>query len=127
MKVTSRIGHRRKDGSILSVYNNDGNYDWLINILKTDYNDVEEVAKLIIGGDISSWENNKPKHYESRPPIYDTNIISYLSYHAEEFSYIYDDGVWTCFDTRPSSKNYRKKVTTIMPMKLQALTKLIRF
>tara|TARA_B100001964_G_C13991081_1_gene490661 strand:+ start:358 stop:747 length:390 start_codon:yes stop_codon:yes gene_type:complete len=109
MKVTSRIGFRMKDGSILSIYHNDGNYKWLINILETHYVEEEKIGQLITNGDIESWENEVPKHYESRPPIYDTNIISFLNNHAEEFSYVYDDGVWTCFDTRPSSKNYRGK------------------
>ena len=111
MKVTSRIGFRMRDGSILSIYHNDGSYKWLIDILETHYAEEEKIGQLIANGDIESWENEVPKHYESRPPIYDTNILSYLNNHSEEYSYVYDDGVWTCFDTRPSSKNYRRKVT----------------
>jgi len=115
MKITSRIGFRMKDGSIISIYHNDGDYEWLNHILETSYTEEEEIGKLIDNGDIKSWEDGVPKHYESRPPIYDTNIMSYLNNHAEDFSYLYDDGVWTCFDTRPSSKNYRSKVTSITP------------
>ena len=126
MKVTSRIGQKLKDGGILSIYHNNGDYEWLINILNTHYTDAETVAELIVGGDVlSCWVDNKPKYYESRPPIYDTNIFSFLSNHAEEFSYVFDDGIWTCFDTRPSSKNYAGKVTTTVKSSSNNIKKLL--
>ena len=75
MKTTSRIGYRMQDGGILSIYHNEGSPDWLLNILNTHYTDLETVAELIVGGDVSScWVDDGPNHYESRPPVYDTNI-----------------------------------------------------
>jgi len=114
MKTTSRIGYRMQDGGILSIYHNEGSPDWLLNILNTHYTDLETVAELIVGGDVSScWVDDGPNHYESRPPVYDTNICFFLDNHGEEFSYLFDDGDWVCFDTRPSSKTYKNKVTIL--------------
>ena len=115
MATRSRIGIQLKDNSVLSVYHHwDGYPEWLGRILTTHYNSREQVADLIDGGDMSScwndtvWgedrtDGNKygPEYYSARgedcPPRYDNGVKEFLS-NGEEFSYIFRNGEWVCYD-----------------------------
>ena len=106
MATRSRIGIELKDGSILSAYHHwDGYPEWLGRILKTHYNTKEQVAELIDGGDMSTcWaENNQPEYYSARgencPPRLDKDMVEYLlPNNSEEYSYIFRNGEWVCYD-----------------------------
>ena len=129
MATRSRIGIALQDDSILSVYHHwDGYPTWLGRILKTHYNTKEKVAALIDGGDMSScWTNERwgdvneyggqmkkeveeygPQYYSQRgencPPRYDLNEAEFLS-KGEEYSYIFRNGEWVCYDMNEFNDN----------------------
>ena len=129
MATRSRIGIALQDDSILSVYHHwDGYPTWLGRILKTHYNTKEKVADLIDGGDMSSyWTNERwgdvneyggqmkkeveeygPQYYSQRgencPPRYDLNEAEFLS-KGEEYSYIFRNGEWVCYDMNEFNDN----------------------
>jgi len=129
MATRSRIGIALQDDSILSVYHHwDGYPTWLGRILKTHYNTKEKVADLIDGGDMSScWTNERwgdvneyggqmkkeveeygPQYYSQRgencPPRYDLNETEFLS-KGEEYSYIFRNGEWVCYDMNEFNDN----------------------
>ena len=104
MATRSRIGLELKDGSILSAYHHwDGYPAWLGRILKTHYNTKEQVAELIDGGDMSTcWgEDKQPEYYSARgencPPRIDKNMKVFLAF-GEEYSYIFRNGEWVCYN-----------------------------
>ena len=115
MATRSRIGIELKDGSILSAYHHwDGYPQWLGRILNTHYNSRQQAADLIDGGDMSScWSDSAwgkpfadgrkygPETYADRgedcPPRYDNSLKEFLS-DGEEFSYIFRNGEWVCYD-----------------------------
>ena len=123
MATRSRIGIQLKDESILSVYHHwDGYPQWLGRILKTHFNTKELVSELIDGGDMSTcwtkdrWTGKKvaeyvtenveveeygPQYYSQRgedcPPRLDKNMAEFLSM-GEEYSYIFRNGEWVCYD-----------------------------
>ena len=114
MATRSRIGIELKDGSILSSYHHwDGYPSWLGRILSTNYNSRELAAELIDGGDMSScWADEiwgkklpqgeyAPEYYSARgencPPRYDKDMEEFFSM-GEEYSYIFRDGKWVCYD-----------------------------
>ena len=112
MATRSRIGIQLADESILSVYHHwDGYPSWLGRILKTHYNSKELAAELIDGGDMSSaWTNagfnnetvaQGPLYYSQRgddcPPRIDKNLKVFLAF-GEEYSYIFRNGEWVCYD-----------------------------
>jgi hypothetical protein len=116
MATRSRIGIELSDGSILSAYAHwDGYPEWMGRILRTHYNTKEKVAELIDGGDMSSpwtncgWNNETveqgPLYYTSRgdeyiSPRYDADLCEYLSKNnsGEEFSYVFRNGEWVCYN-----------------------------
>jgi len=129
MATRSRIGIALQNDSILSVYHHwDGYPTWLGRILKTHYNTKEKVADLIDGGDMSScWTNERwgdvneyggqmkkeveeygPQYYSQRgencPPRYDLNETEFLS-KGEEYSYIFRNGEWVCYDMNEFNDN----------------------
>ena len=121
MATRSRIGIQLKDKSILSVYHHwDGYPEWLGRILKTQYNSREQAADLIDGGDMSScwsdevWGNKfaqgeyGPEYYSARgencPPRYDQSTEEFLS-NGEEYSYIFRDGAWICYNMNEFNDN----------------------
>tara|TARA_R100001463_G_scaffold124535_1_gene181576 strand:- start:2520 stop:2951 length:432 start_codon:yes stop_codon:yes gene_type:complete len=129
MATRSRIGIALQDDSILSVYHHwDGYPTWLGRILKTHYNTKEKVADLIDGGDMSCcWTNERwgdvneyggqmkkevkeygPQYYSQRgencPPRYDLNETEFLS-KGEEYSYIFRNGEWVCYDMNEFNDN----------------------
>ena len=129
MATRSHIGIALQDDSILSVYHHwDGYPTWLGRILKTHYNTKEKVADLIDGGDMSScWTNERwgdvneyggqmkkeveeygPQYYSQRgencPPRYDLNEAEFLS-KGEEYSYIFRNGEWVCYDMNEFNDN----------------------
>jgi len=129
MATRSRIGIALQDDSILSVYHHwDGYPTWLGRILKTHYNTKEKVADLIDGGDMSCcWTNERwgdvneyggqmkkevkeygPQYYSQRgencPPRYDLNEAEFLS-KGEEYSYIFRNGEWVCYDMNEFNDN----------------------
>ena len=114
MATRSRIAIQFQDDSILSVYHHwDGYPTWLGRILKSHYNTKEKVAELIDGGDMSSCWNDEvwgkklpvgkyaPEYYSARgedcPPRYDNSVEDFLS-NGEEYSYIFRDGEWVCYN-----------------------------
>ena len=104
MATRSRIGIELSDGSILSAYHHwDGYPEWLGRILNTHYNTKEQVAELIDGGDMSTcWgEDKQPEYYSARgedcPPRIDKNLKVFLAF-GEEYSYIFRNGEWVCYN-----------------------------
>ena len=115
MATRSRIGIELKDGSILSAYHHwDGYPQWLGRILTNHYNSREQAAELIDGGDMSSCWNDTiwgeertdgqkygPEYYSQRgedcPPRLDNTLQEYLS-DSEEYSYIFRNSEWVCYD-----------------------------
>ena len=115
MGTRSRIGIELNDGSILSAYHHwDGYPTWLGRILATHYNTKEKVAELIDGGDMSTcwtdkvWGKDRtdgqkygPETYADRgedcPPTLHMNQEQFFSV-GEEYSYIFRDGEWKCWD-----------------------------
>ncbi len=121
MATRSRIGIELKDGSILSAYHHwDGYPQWLGRILTTQYNTREQAAELIDGGDMSScWSDDvwgeklpegeyAPEYYSARgencPPRYDQTREGYLS-DGEEYSYIFTNAGWVCYDMNEFNDN----------------------
>ena len=129
MATRSRIGIELKDGSILSAYHHwDGYPQWLGRILTNHYNSREQAAELIDGGDMSSCWNDTiwgeertdgqkygPEYYSQRgedcPPRLDNTLQEYLS-DSEEYSYIFRDGEWVCYDMNEFNDN-DPELTTI--------------
>ena len=112
MATRSRIGLQLNDEAILSVYHHwDGYPQWLGVTLKNKFNTREKVAELIDGGDISccdsdtDWDRNEVEPHvqyyndrgEKTEPRLDLNEDDFFE-NNEEYSYIFDDGKWTCYD-----------------------------
>jgi len=127
MATRSRIGIQLADESILSVYHHwDGYPSWLGRILKTHYNSKELAAELIDGGDMSSaWTNagfnnetvaQGPLYYSQRgddcPPRIDKNLKVFLAF-GEEYSYIFRNGEWVCYDMHEFEDNKRPEIVEI--------------
>jgi hypothetical protein len=127
MATRSRIGIELSDGSILSAYHHwDGYPSWLGRILNTHYNSKELAAELIDGGDMSSaWTNagfnnetvaQGPLYYSQRgddcPPRIDRNLKVFLAF-GEEYSYIFRNGEWVCYDMHEFEDNKRPEVVEI--------------
>ena len=129
MATRARIGIELSDGSILSVYHHwDGYPEWLGRILKTHYNTKEKAAELIDGGDMSScwsdacWETKLPvgeygpEYYSQRgedcPPRIDRNLKVFLAF-GEEYSYIFRNGEWVCYNMHQFEDNKRPEIVEI--------------
>jgi len=119
MATRSRIGIQLADESILSVYHHwDGYPEWLGRILKTHYNGKSLAAELIDGGDMSTcWaENKEPEYYSQRgencPPRLDNNLEEFFS-DNEEYSYIFRNGEWVCYDMHEFEDNKRPEIVEI--------------
>jgi len=127
MATRSRIGIELSDGSILSAYHHwDGYPSWLGRILNTHYNSKELAAELIDGGDMSSaWTNagfnneivaQGPLYYSQRgddcPPRIDKNLKVFLAF-GEEYSYIFRNGEWVCYDMHEFEDNKRPEIVEI--------------
>ena len=114
MATRSCIGIQLPDESILSVYyHRDGHPEWLGKTLVEQYNTKDKVAELIDGGDMSScWSDSiwgdklpegkyAPEYYSARgencPPRYDKDMEEFFSM-GEEYSYIFRNGEWVCYD-----------------------------
>ena len=117
MATRSRIGIELNDGSILSAYHHwDGYPEWLGRVLTTHYRTKAQVASLIDGGDMScAWTKERwtedgksektdtygPEYYSDRgdetPPTLHMNQAEFFSV-GEEYSYIFRDGEWKCWD-----------------------------
>jgi len=129
MATRSRIGIELSDGSILSAYHHwDGYPEWLGRILNTHYNTKEKAAELIDGGDMSScwsdacWETKLPvgeygpEYYSARgedcPPRIDRNLKVFLAF-GEEYSYIFRNGEWVCYNMHQFEDNKRPEIVEI--------------
>jgi len=127
MATRARIGIELSDGSVLSAYSHwDGYPEWLGRILKTHYNSKELAAELIDGGDMSSaWTNagfnnetvaQGPLYYSQRgddcPPRLDKNTKVFLAF-GEEYSYIFRNGEWVCYNMHEFEDNKRPEVVEI--------------
>ena len=129
MATRGRIGIQLKDDSILSVYHHWDSYpSWLGRILKTHYNTKEKVSELIDGGDMSScwsdacWETKLPvgeygpEYYSQRgedcPPRLDEDMEEFFSM-GEEYSYIFRNGEWVCYDMHEFEDNKRPEIVEI--------------
>ena len=126
MGTRSRIGIQLKDGSILSAYHHwDGYPEWLGRILTTHYNAKSLAEELIDGGDMTScwtderWDDSGvkgvygPQYYSARgediPPSLDNTLDEYLT-DSEDYSYLYRNGQWVCYDTKSWSETYLQQV-----------------
>ena len=129
MATRSRIGIQLADESILSVYHHwDGYPEWLGRILKTHYNGKSLAAELIDGGDMSScwtdsrWDDSAvkgvygPEYYSQRgencPPRLDNNLEEFFS-DNEEYSYIFRNGEWVCYNMNQFELNKLPEITEI--------------
>ena len=132
MGTRARIGLELQDGSVLSVYHHyDGYPKWLGRILTTHYNTKESVSDLIDGGDMSSawtncgWNNETrpetgPMYYTSRGESIENNAPELSKDHGEylkmsadsdeEYSYLFADGEWICYNTRSWDDAFMEKV-----------------
>ena len=126
MSTRSRIGLELSDGSILSSYHHyDGYPEWLGRILTTHYNAKSLAEELIDGGDMTScwtderWDDSGvkgvygPQYYSARgediPPSLDNTLDEYLT-DSEDYSYLYRNGQWVCYDTKSWSETYLQQV-----------------
>ena len=129
MATRSRIGIQLADESILSVYHHwDGYPEWLGRILKTHYNGKSLASELIDGGDMSScwtdsrWDDSAvngvygPEYYSQRgencPPRLDNNLEEFFS-DNEEYSYIFRNGEWVCYNMNQFELNKLPEITEI--------------
>ena len=132
MGTRSRIGIQLKDDSILSVYcHYDGYPSFNGRVLREFYNTKEKVRKLIDGGDMSctwtnaGWNNETlpemgPLHYTMRGESIENNAPELSKDHGEylkmsanadeEYSYLFADGEWICYNTRSWDDAFMEKV-----------------
>jgi hypothetical protein len=132
MGTRSRIGIELADGSILSVYSHyDGYPSFNGRVLREFYNTKEKVRKLIDGGDMSctwtnvGWNNETlpemgPLHYTMRGESIENNAPELSKDHGEylkmsanadeEYSYLFADGEWICYNTRSWDDAFMEKV-----------------
>ena len=133
MGTRSRIGTELSDGSVLSVYCHwDGYPEFNGKVLRQYYNTTEKVSNLINGGNISSlhtnvgWSNETlpetgPQYYTSRgetleqnEPEVSSDFGEYLKMSdqcGEEYSYIFSDGEWSCYNVKSYDDAYMERVT----------------
>ena len=112
MATRSRIGLLIGDESVVSVYHHwDGYPEWLGVFLQKHYTTKSQIAELLDGGDIScidsdsDWNLEKCEPHvqyyndrgENTEPRLDLNEDDFFE-NNEEYSYIFDDGKWTCYD-----------------------------
>ena len=118
------------DGSILSIYSHYDNYPaWAGRILRTHYNTREKVEELVDGGDVSclwtdkDWDGNEWSDckyqaltYAMRgqdcPPRIDKNMKVFLAF-GEEYSYIFRNGEWVCYNMHEFEDNKRPEIVEI--------------
>jgi hypothetical protein len=132
MGTRSRIGIQLSDDSILSVYcHYDGYPEFNGRVLRDEYDTVEKVRKLIDGGDMSctwtnaGWNNETlpemgPLHYTMRGESIENNAPELSKDHGEylkmsanadeEYSYLFADGEWICYNTRSWDDAFMEKV-----------------
>ena len=132
MGTRSRIGIQLKDDSILSVYcHYDGYPAFNGRVLREFYNTKEKVSQLINGGDMSctwtnaGWNNETlpemgPLHYTMRGESIENNAPELSKDHGEylkmsanadeEYSYLFADGEWICYNTRSWDDAFMEKV-----------------
>ena len=131
MGTRSRIGIQLKDDSILSVYCHwDGYPSFNGKVLREFYDTKEKVTQLINGGNISSlhtnvgWNNETlpetgPQYYTSRGESIEENEPELSKDHGEylkmsgdsdeEYSYLFADGEWMCYNTRSWDEKYMER------------------
>ena len=131
MGTRSRIGIQLKDDSILSVYCHwDGYPSFNGKVLREFYDTKEKVTQLINGGNISSlhtnvgWKNETlpevgPLYYTSRGESIEENEPELSKDHGEylkmsgdadeEYSYLFADGEWMCYNTRTWDEKYMER------------------
>jgi len=132
MGTRSRIGIQLKDDSILSVYcHYDGYPSFNGRVLREFYNTKEKVSQLINGGNMSctwtnaGWNNETlpemgPLHYTMRGESIEDNAPELSKDHGEylkmsadsdeEYSYLFADGEWICYNTRSWDDAFMEKV-----------------
>ena len=128
MSTRSRIALQLNSEALLSVYHHwDGYPQWLGVTLNEKFNTREKVAELIDGGDMSSCDSDnvydyekqafvkrdpKPEYYNDRgentEPRLDLTEQDFFA-NNEEFAYIFDNGVWECYDLH-YDKPVRKEI-----------------
>ena len=131
MGTRSLIGKQLNDGSILGVYcHYDGYPEFNGRVLRDNFNTADKVAALIDGGDMSctwtnaGWNNETlpetgPLYYTSRgesiannEPELSKDHGEYLMLSAnadEEYSYLFADGEWMCYNTRTWDEKYMER------------------
>ena len=115
MSTRSRIGLELPDGSIISIYSHfDGYKEFTGRHLVEHFNSYEKAAELVDMGDISClWTNvgfnnetlpeTGPLPYSARgedcPPRLDKDLCEFLlPDNSEEYSYVFRNGQWICYD-----------------------------
>ena len=112
MSTRSRIGLLIGKETTVSVYHHwDGYPQWLGVHLRKNYTTKAKIKELLDGGDIScidsdtNWKLEKCEPHvqyyndrgENTEPRLDLNEDDFFE-NNEEYSYIFDDGKWTCYD-----------------------------
>ena len=140
MATTARIGLKLEDGSIISAYHHwDGYPEWLGVTLKEHYNNKEDIAKLIDGGNMSScYSDNqydekkqefvkndpKPEYYggDDERPRLSRNFTQFAfdSKSGEEYLYLFVDNEWNGFslDHKYSEEDWEILDTKVNPVEI---------
>ena len=133
MGTRSRIGIELADDSILSVYCHwDGYPEFNGKVLREFFDTTEKVCNLINGGNMSclytnaGWNNETldytgPLYYTQRGESIEDNEPQLSKDHGdylllsgksdEEYSYLFTNGEWICYNTREWDDAYLEKVT----------------
>ena len=133
MATRSRIGLRLGGDAILSVYHHwDGYPEWLGVTLRKNYTTKDQVAELLDGGDIScidsdtDWDRKECEphvlYYNARgedtEPRLDVDEQDFFD-DNEEYAYIFDDGIWECYDLH-YNQPVKKPIPTDYPKEAKA-------
>ncbi|AEC53195.1 hypothetical cyanophage protein [Synechococcus phage S-CRM01] len=104
MATRSRFGVLLPDGkSILSVYHHwDGYPEGLGKDLKENYTNFADILNLVMQGDMSIIGEPYSARGEDCPPRLDKSEEEYVS-NSEEYSYLWKDGKWHCYDNHLDS------------------------
>ena len=133
MATRARIGLKLEDGSIISAYHHwDGYPEWLGVTLKEHYNNKEDIAKLIDGGNMSScYSDNqydeekqefvkndpKPEYYggDDEAPILSKNFNEFTRIDCwQEYSYVFVKDRWVGYSIRHKfDENFDKMIDCI--------------
>lgn len=111
MSTRSRIGIKKADGTIKSIYcHSDGYFEGVGKTLQENYKDPEKVNSLIELGDLSSLgddlestvsyhrDRNEELNFSEHPG--QNSLLESAKKSWEEYAYIFEDGEWNFFKVR---------------------------